>query len=61
LGICLLLLFGDGKEVGWIWFLQGDSDEDEGNNYGVNNFFGMKTWTIRFPDDNIKAEMMLPS
>ena len=61
LGICfLLLLSGAGEEVGWIRFLHGDSDEDEGDNYGVSNFLGMTTWRIRFPDGDIKAEMMLP-
>jgi hypothetical protein len=57
--ICLLLS-GDGKEVVWIWFLRGDSDEDEGDNYGICNFLSMMTWRIRFSDgDIIKAEMVL--
>lgn len=57
--ICLLLS-GDGEEIGWIWFLRGDSDEDEDDNYSVCNFLSMTTWRIRFSDgDIIKAEMVL--
>ena len=60
MGIYLLLLPGDGEGVEWIWFLHGDSDEDEGENYGVGNFLGMMTWRLRFLNGDIKAEMMLP-
>jgi hypothetical protein len=57
--ICLLLpLFGDGEEVGWIWFLHGNSDEDEGDNYGISNFLGMMKSRFRFLDGDIKAEML---
>jgi hypothetical protein len=62
LGICLLLLLScKGEDVGWIWFLHADFDEDEGDNYGVSNFLGMLTWRIRFSDGDVKAEIMLPS
>jgi hypothetical protein len=62
LGICLLLLlFGDGEEVGCILFLYGNFDEDEGDNYGVINFLIMTIWRIKFSNGDIKADMMLPS
>ena len=61
-GSCLvLLLLSDGEGVGWIGFLHSDSDEDDGDNYGVSNLLGMMAWRLRFPNDDIKAEMMLPS
>ena len=59
LKICLLLP-DDYEGLGWIWFLHSDSVEDEGDNYGVNNFLGMTTWILRFSNDNINVEMMLP-
>ena len=43
LGIYILLLHGDGEGIGWIWFLHGDSDKDEGDNYDISNIFGMMT------------------
>jgi hypothetical protein len=42
LGICFLLFLPGGSEdVGWIWSLHGDFDEDDGGDYGVSNFLGM--------------------
>ena len=58
--IYLLLLFSDGEEIGWIRFLYGGSVEDEGDNYGVNNFLGMTTCIFFFPNDDIKEVMMSP-
>ena len=48
--VSFLFLINDGEKVGWIWFLYDDSDEVEGDNYGVSNFLGVKTWRVRFPD-----------
>ena len=59
LEICLLLP-DDDEGLGWIWFLRSDSFEDESDNYSVNNFLGMTTWILRFSNDNINVEMMLP-
>jgi len=59
-GSCLVLLLSDGEGVGWICFLHNDSDEDEGDNYGISNLLGMMAWRLRFLNDDIKAEMMLP-
>jgi len=36
------------------------SVEDEGDNYGVNNFLGMTTCIFFFPNDDIKEVMMSP-
>ena len=55
----LLLLFGDNEGEGWNHFLYGGSVEDEGDNYGVSILTGM-TLRLLFPDDDIKAEMVLP-
>jgi hypothetical protein len=55
----LLLVPDDGKGMGWIRFLRDDSDEDEGYNYDVSNFLDMTTWRLRFPNSDIKAEMLL--
>jgi len=53
--ICfLLLLFGNGEEIGWIGSLHGGSDEG-GGIYGVGNFLGATTWRIRFPDGIIEV------
>lgn len=61
LGICFLLFLSiNYEEVGWIRSLHDNFDEDGGNNCGVNNFHGIKTWTIRFQDDDIKVGIMLP-
>jgi hypothetical protein len=61
LGIYLLLILsGDIEEGGWNRFLYGGSIEDEGNNYGVNNFISTTTWRLFFSHGNIKAEMMSP-
>ena len=46
----LLLLSGDGEGVGWNRFLYDDSIEDEGDNYDISNFTGMKAWRLFFPD-----------
>jgi len=56
----IYLLFSDGEETWWIRFLHDSSVEDEGDNYGVNNFLGMTTWRLFFPNSDIKAEMMSP-
>ena len=54
--ICfLLLLSGNGEEIGRLESLYGGSDEGGGGIYGVNNFFGATTWRIRFPDGIIEA------
>ena len=58
--LLLLLLSGDSEGVGWIRFLHGNSVEDEDDNYGINNFLGMTTWILFFPNGNIKAVMMSP-
>jgi hypothetical protein len=58
LGIYLFLLSGDGEGEGWIRFLHGGSIKDEGDNYGVNNFLGMMTLRLFFPNGDIKAEMI---
>jgi hypothetical protein len=55
-----ILLSGDGEGAGWIRFLHGDSVENEGDNYGVDNFLSMMTWRLFFPNSHIKAEMMSP-
>ena len=55
-----LLLSGDSEGVGWIRFLYGSSVEDEGDNYGVNNFLGMTTWILFFPNGDIKVVMLSP-
>ena len=61
LGIYLLLLLpGDGEGTWWVRFLHGGSVEDEGD-ISVNNFIGLTTWRLGFPDGDIKAEMMSPS
>jgi hypothetical protein len=61
LGIYLLLVLpGDGEGTRWIHFLHGGSVEDEGD-ISVNNFIGLTTWRLGFPDDDIKTEMMSPS
>jgi hypothetical protein len=41
-------------------FSPGGTIEDEGDNYGVNNFISATTWRLLFSNGNIKAEMMLP-
>ena len=57
--ICSHLLFVDDGKVKYIWFLHGDSDEHEGDNYSINDFLGMTTQRIRFLESDIKTEMML--
>jgi hypothetical protein len=60
--ICFLLLFGNGEEKGgWLWSLHGGFDEGCGGIYNVGNFLRTSTWRIRFPDGDIKAEMVLSS
>jgi hypothetical protein len=54
----LLLLSGDGERTGWNRFLHGSYVEEEGDNYGINNFIGTTTWGPFFPDGDIKAEMI---
>jgi hypothetical protein len=54
------LFFLSGKEVGWILSLHDVSDEDDVSEDDISNLFGMMTWTIRFPDGDIKAGVMLP-
>ena len=56
--VFLFFLPGNGKEVGWIWFLHGDSNEVDGGIYGTSNFLDMRTWRFRFPDGDIEAGMM---
>ena len=56
--LCLHCVFN--PWVGWNRFLHGDVFEDEGDNYGVNNFIGTTTWRLFFPDGDIKAEMISP-
>ena len=57
--ICfLLLLSGNGEEIGWIGFLHGGSNKGGGGIYGVGNFFEATTWRIRFPDGVIETEMV---
>jgi len=56
--LLLLLLSGDGEGAGWICFLHSGSIEDESDNYAVNNFLGMTTWRLFFPNGDIKAEIM---
>jgi hypothetical protein len=58
LKIYLLLFSGNGVGVGWNRFLHDSAFKDEDNNYGVNNFIGMTTRRLFFPDGDIKAEMM---
>jgi hypothetical protein len=41
-------------------FLHVGSVEDEGDNYDVNNFTGITTWRLFFPDGYIRAEMISP-
>ena len=54
--ICfLVLLSGNGEEIGWIGSLHGCSDEGGGGIYGVGNFLGATTWKIRFPDGIIEV------
>ena len=56
--ICfLLLLSGNGEEIGWIGSLHGGSDEG-GGIYGVGNFLGATAWRIRFPGGVIEAGMV---
>lgn len=50
--------YSNSEEVRWILSIHSDPDDDDGANYGVNNFLGMSTWIIRFSDGNIEAEMM---
>jgi hypothetical protein len=52
----VLFLSGDGERAGWNRFLRGSYVEEEGDNYGINNFTGGPF----FPDDDIKAEMISP-
>ena len=56
----LLLLPDDGEGAGWIRFLHGDSVEDEGD-ISVNNFIGLTTWRLGFPNGDIKTKMMSSS
>ena len=61
LGIYLLILLsGDSEGAGWIRFFHGGSVENEGDNYGVNNFLGMMTWKLFFLNGDIEEEMMSP-
>jgi hypothetical protein len=53
MGICLLLLSGDGERAGWNRFLHGD-------NYSVSILTGIMTWRLLFLGGDIKAEMVLP-
>ena len=57
--ICfLLLLSGNGEEIGWLGSLHSGSDEGGGGIYGVGNFLGATTWNIRFPDGIIEVRMV---
>ena len=61
LGIYLLILLsGDSEGAGWIRFFHGGSVENEGDNYGVNNFLVMTTWRLFFSNGDIKVEIMSP-
>ena len=53
--ICfLLLLSGNGEEIGWLGSLHGGSDEGGGGIYGLGNFLGATTWRIRYSDGVIE-------
>ncbi|CAL5076055.1 unnamed protein product [Urochloa decumbens] len=54
----LLLLSGNGEEIGWFGFLHGGTNEGGDGIYGVDNFLGAKTWRFRFPDGDIEAGMV---
>ena len=57
--ICfLLLLSGNGEEIGWLESLHGGSEEGGGGIYSVGNLLGATTWRIRFPDGVIEAGMV---
>ena len=57
--ICfLLLLSGNGEEIGWLESLHGGSEEGGGGIYSVGNLLGATTWRIRFPDCVIEAGMV---
>ena len=57
--ICfLLLLSGNGEEIGWLESLHDGSDEGGGSIYNVGNLLGATTWRIRFPDGVIEAGMV---
>jgi hypothetical protein len=58
LEIYFLLLSYDGEGAEWNHFLHDGSVEDEGNNYGIDNFTAMTTWRPFFPCGDIKVEMM---
>jgi hypothetical protein len=53
----LLVLSGDGVWIGWNRFLHGGSIEDEDDSSILTD---MTTWSLLFPDNDIKAEMMSP-
>ena len=57
--ICfLLLLSGNGEEIGWLESLHGGSEEGGGGIYCVGNLLGATTWRIRFPDGVIEVGMV---
>ena len=57
--ICfLLLLSGNGEEIGWLESLHGGSEEGGGGIYSVGNLLGATTWRIRFSDGVIEAGMV---
>ena len=45
----LLLLSGNGEEIGWIGFLHGGSNKGGGGIYGVGNFLGRPHGELGFP------------
>ncbi|KAL6626334.1 hypothetical protein ACP70R_030060 [Stipagrostis hirtigluma subsp. patula] len=56
---CFLLLYGNREEVGWFWFLHGNSSEVGGGN-NVGKFSGKATLKVMCLDGDGEAETSLP-
>ena len=54
----LSLLSGNSERTGWNCFLHSGSVKDEYDNYGISILTGMMTWSLLFPDSDMKAEMV---
>jgi hypothetical protein len=53
------LLSGNDDEIGRFESLHGGFDEGGGGGiYGINNFLGVATWKIRFPNGDTETGMV---